>query len=104
MFELALAKLCQFGARNEGQYDVCGESLFDCRFDAEGVCGVDEDAGVLGSDDGVDHSGEIVHIGESFDAKHDIIKRTVSGRRCIFGISDHCGSETRQQRDAGFGW
>lgn len=68
MLKLALAQLGELGAGDERQDDVCGEAFLERGFDAQGVCGVDEDAGMLGGDDGIDDGGEIVDIGKSFYA------------------------------------
>jgi hypothetical protein len=47
------------------------------------MCGVDEDAGMLGSHNGIDHRGEVVDVREGFDAKDDIVERALS-LRCRF--------------------
>jgi len=51
VLEFARRKLCQFGAAYQRQYDVRGKSLFYSGFHAERVCGIDENAGMLGCDD-----------------------------------------------------
>lgn len=51
--------------------------------------GVDEDAGVLGRNDGVNDSGEVVDIGEGLDAEDDIVECAVSTRRGFFWRLDN---------------
>jgi hypothetical protein len=54
------------------------------------VGSVDKDAGVLGCDDGVDDSGEVVDIGQGLDAENNIVKCAVSTRRGFFWRFDNC--------------
>lgn len=56
-------------------------------FDAEGICGVDENAGMLRCNDGLDDSGKIVDIRQGFDTQNDIIISVFSGGG-IFGVAD----------------
>ena len=50
---------------------------------------VDEDACVLWSDDGIDYGGEVVNVGESFDAENDIVKCTLFVVGGVFGRSNN---------------
>ena len=49
------------------------------------MCGVDEDAGVLRGDNGLDDGGEIVDVGKSFDTEDDVVKRGSGGVGGLFG-------------------
>lgn len=56
--------------------------------------GVDENACVLRSDDGVNNGCEIVDIGQGLDTEYDVIERTFSGVGGIFWISNNCDSSS----------
>lgn len=47
--------------------------MLEMGFYPDGICGVDEDASVLGSDDGFNHRGQVVDIREGFHAEDDIV-------------------------------
>jgi hypothetical protein len=87
VLELALTKLRDFGARNEGKDDIGGETFFDVWLNAQCIGCVDENASMLRGYDRVDHGGEIVDIGQCLDAENDIIEGSVSSMRCLFGAS-----------------
>lgn len=78
VLELALSKLNQVGPSHQGQDDIGRVPFLDCSFQANCVCGVDEDTGVVGDDDGVDHGGQVIDVGECFDAEHNIIECSFS--------------------------
>lgn len=50
--------------------------------------GVDKNTGVLRSDNGVNHGGKVVDVGESLDAENDVIEGTVPGGRGVFRIAN----------------
>lgn len=62
MFELAGAKLSDFDSGDQRENDIRREALFQMGFDAEGVCCVDENASVLGRNDGLDDRGEVIDV------------------------------------------
>ena len=45
---------------------------------------------MLGCDDGVNDSGEVVDIGEGLDTEDDIVECAVSARRGFFWRLDNC--------------
>jgi len=58
-------------------------------FDAERVCGVDENTSMLRSDDGLDDRGEVVDIGERFHTEEDVVERPIFQVRCMLGRLDN---------------
>lgn len=73
MFELALAELHDVRAGDQGQHDVGRVSFLDGSLNADSVRSVDQDTCVLGNNDGFDDGGQVVDIGERFDAEDDIV-------------------------------
>jgi len=57
-------------------------------FDAEGIGGVDEDAGVLGSNHGFDDGSKVVDIREGFHTEDDIVEGVFTGRGLFRGADD----------------
>ena len=87
MFEFAWSQLRDLGSGNEGENDVGGEPLLKMALNAQGMCGVDEDAGMLGRDDRLNDGGKIIYIGESLYTKEDVVEATgLSGS--VFGCSN----------------
>ena len=67
------------------------------------MSGVDKNAGVLGSDDGINDSGQVIDIGESLDAQDDVVERAIANSRSVFGVSNNwrssmLGFESRKQK------
>lgn len=91
MLELALAELVHLSPGDERQYYVGRKALFYGGLDAEGVCGVDQNACVMRSDHRVDNCCEIVDIGEGFHAEDNVVERAIAGLCGVFGISYNCG-------------
>ena len=58
--------------------------------------GVDEDAGVLGSDDGFYDSGQVVDIGEGLHAEQDVVESALLGVGSVFRSADNCSPEQCQ--------
>jgi hypothetical protein len=63
MLELARAGLGDFDIRNERENNVGRVSLLEMGFNAERICGVDENTSMLGRDNGLDDGGQVVDIG-----------------------------------------
>ena len=78
MFKLAGTELGKLCSGYQRQDDVGGESFFYGGFDAEGMRCINEDAGVLRRDDGIDDGGKIVYVGESLYAQDDVVKGTIA--------------------------
>ena len=57
VFKLAGTGLRDLNAGDERQNHVCWKALLEMGLDANGVCGIHEDAGVLRSDDRLDDGG-----------------------------------------------
>ena len=74
MLELAGPSLNDFGPRDEREYDICGESLFQIRLNAETMGCVDEDTGMLRRNYRFDDGGDIVHVRQSLYAEQDVIE------------------------------
>lgn len=88
MFKFAGPKLGKLGSRHQRQDDICGKSFFYRGFNAECVRRVDEDACVLGRDDGIDDGGKVVYIWEGLYAQNDVIEGAIADARSVFGIAD----------------
>lgn len=73
MLEFTGAGLGDFHVGNEGENDICWVSLLEMGFNSEGISRVNEDAGVLRSDDGFDDGGEVVDIGQCFYTENNIV-------------------------------
>lgn len=73
MFELAGTRLGDFHVGNERKDDVGRISLLKMGFNAESICGIHQNTGVLGGDDGFNHGGKIVDVWQSFHAEDDIV-------------------------------
>lgn len=69
MLKLTGTQLDEFCTGNEGEDDICWETLLEMCFDAERVGRIDENTSVLRSNDGFDDRCKIIDIGESFHAK-----------------------------------
>ena len=54
------------------------------------MCGINEDAGVLWRDNALDYGGEIVDIGQCFNAENDIIERRSGGAGGFLWSPDDC--------------
>lgn len=79
MFELARARLGDFHVGDERKDDVGRVSLLKVGFNAEGICGIHQDTGVLGSDDGFNNGGKVIDIRQGFDAEDDIVVGIFTG-------------------------
>lgn len=90
MLELAGSDLGQFCARHEGQDYVGRETLFQVRLDAETVCGVHKDTGMLRRYDRLDDICNIVYIGECLHAEEDVVEWLFRRMCGIFGCSHDC--------------
>ncbi len=88
MFKFAGAELSELGSGYQRQDDVCGKSFFYSGFNAKSVCRIDEDASVLGCDDGIDDGGKVVYVWESLYAQDDVIEGTIAHARGVFGVAD----------------
>jgi hypothetical protein len=53
------------------------------------VCCIDKDAGVLRRDNGFDDVGDIVYIGEGFDAEEHVVERLLRRMGGVFWGSDN---------------
>lgn len=73
VLELGGAGLGDFDVGDEGEDNICRVSLLDMGLDSECICRVDEDAGVLGSDDRLNDGGEVVDIREGLDAENHVV-------------------------------
>ena len=73
VFELGGAGLGDFDVGDEGKDDICRVSLFDMGLDSKRICGIDENAGVLGSNDRLNDGGEVVDIREGLDAENHVV-------------------------------
>jgi hypothetical protein len=91
VLEFALAELREVGIGDKRQDDICRKALLDGGFDAESVCCVDEDTGVLGGDDGVDYGGEVVNVRERLDTEDNVVEGAVSARSGFLGCADDYG-------------
>lgn len=89
VLELAGAGLGDFDVGNQGEDDIGRVSLLQVGFDAEGICGVHQDTGVLGGDDGFDDRGQVVDLRERLYAEDDIVVYIFT-RRGFFGGPNHC--------------
>lgn len=87
VLEFGGAGLGDFDVGNERKDDVCRVSLLYMGLDAEGICGVDKDAGVLGSNDRFDDRSQVVDFGEGLDAENHIVVGAFA-RRGFFGGSN----------------
>ena len=67
------------------------------RLDAESVCRVDENAGVLRGDDRFDYCCEIVYIGESLDTEQDVVESTFFAGRCLFWCPNNCEGKVSRE-------
>lgn len=88
MLELALSELSEIGAADQGEDDISWESLFDRGLDAESICCVDKNASMLGSDNGVDYGGEVVHVGQCLDAENDVVEGSILASGGVLGIAN----------------
>lgn len=88
MLELAGAGLRDLHVRDEGKDDVGWVSLLEMGLDADGICGINEDAGVLGGDDGFNDRGQIVDVRERFYAEDDIVVGVFAGGSVFRGTDD----------------
>lgn len=68
MLKFAGAKLRDRDARYKRQYHVGWKPLLQIRLDAKGMCGIDENAGMLGRYNGLNHGGQVVNVRQRFDA------------------------------------
>lgn len=89
MLKFARADLGDFNAGNEREDDIGGKTLLQIGLDANCICGVDENAGVLRGNDRLDDSGKVVHVGQSLDAQEDIVV-CIFSRGGLFRDADHC--------------
>lgn len=53
------------------------------------MCGIDKDARVLRRDDGLDDVGDIVYIGEGFDAEEDVVEWLFRRMGSVFWCADN---------------
>ena len=79
MFELARARLGDLHVGDEGKDDVGRVSLLKMGFNAEGICGIHQDTGVLGSNDGFNNGGKVIDIRQGFHAEDDIVVGIFTG-------------------------
>ena len=63
--------------------------MFEVGLDANGICSVYQDAGMLGGDDRLDDGGKVVHVGQCLDTQDDIVVCIFTGG-CLFGSTDNC--------------
>lgn len=73
VLELGGSGLGDFHVGYEGENNVGRVSLLYMGLDSEGICGVDKDTGVLGSDDGLNNGCQIVDIRKGLDAENYIV-------------------------------
>lgn len=90
MFKLTRPKLGELCSRDQRKDNVGGEALFQIGFDAEGVGGVDEDAGVLWRDNGLDDASQVVDIGEGLYAEQNVVERGARGAGSLFRGAHDC--------------
>lgn len=88
MLKLAGPRLGDFHVGNQGKNNVGRVSLLEIGFDSDGIRSVNENAGVLGSDDGFDHRGQVVDVRESLHAENDIVIGLFTGGS-VFGSADN---------------
>lgn len=97
MFELARAELREVGAADEGENDIRGEPLLDGGLEAKGVRRVDQDARVLGGNDGIDDRSQIVDVGESFYAEDNVVEWPFATSGCLLWRADNCINGSAQE-------
>lgn len=61
-------------------------------FNAQGVRSIDEDAGMLGGNDGLYDCGQVVYVGESLHTEEDIVEGALIATASIFWCADHCST------------
>lgn len=88
VLELAGASLRDLDVGDEGEDDVGRVSLLEMGLDADGICGVNENTGVLGSDDGFDDRGQVVDVRKRFYAEDDIVVDIFAGGGIFRGADD----------------
>lgn len=66
--------LCKICSRDEGEYNIGGEAVFELFFDSKSVCGVHYDASMLGGNDGMDDVGEAVDVWQGLDAEDNVVE------------------------------
>ena len=55
------------------------------------MCGINKDASMLRSDDGIDHGRQVVNIGKGLYTEDDIVECTaLSAGGSLFGCPDNC--------------
>ena len=74
VLELARAQLGEVGAADEGEDDIGRKPLLYRGLEAKGVRCIDDDACVLGGNDGIDHGCQVVDVGERFYAKDNVVE------------------------------
>lgn len=89
MLELTGTDLGDLDVGDEGEDHVGRISLFEMGLDADGICGVDEDTGVLRSDHGFDDRGQVVDIRKRLHAEDDIVVGVFT-RGSVFGCANDC--------------
>lgn len=88
MLEFARAGLRDFHVGHEGENNISRISLFQMGFDSEGIGGVDENTRVLGCNNGFNDGGQVVDIGQGFDAENDIVVCVFTGRSFFGSTND----------------
>jgi hypothetical protein len=84
-----LPELGKLGARNEGQDHISRESFLDSRLDSKSVGSVNKDASMLRGDHRINDGSEIVDVRQGFDAKNDVVERTVAADGSLFCVSNN---------------
>ena len=74
VLKLARAQLRDLGLGHEREHDVGVVALLELGLDTEGVCGVEQDAGVMGRHDRLDDGGQVVHVRQGLDAEQDVVE------------------------------
>lgn len=55
------------------------------------MCGINKDASMLRSDDGIDHGRQVVNIGKGLYTENDIVEcAALSASGSLFGCPDNC--------------
>ena len=103
VLEFAPPELGEVGAANERQDHISREAFLNCRLETQRMCGVEKNAGVLRSNDGIDHRSQVVDVGKRFYTEDDVVKCAVFallGRRFLW-CSDNCDMTLFSIRSAG---
>lgn len=78
------------GTRDEREDDIARKSGFEVIFNAKRVGGIDEDAGMLGSDHRFDNRGQVIDIGKGLHAQKDVVECAFIVGGSIFRSADNC--------------